>query len=323
MRKYLALLMPMALVAAQAPAPVLSIPVKHHDFGKVSGDQPVSHRFKVTNTGTAPLQIKSVDPSCGCTSTVLGQWWLKPGESTEVEARFNPKGFRGLIRKSIKVVSDDPQNPTQVLTFDAEVLQEVVVSTEYINFDGATRSGTPPKATVHLSSQGKTLRILSAKAAGSPFLVTTVRQGDHEADVDILFDAKRAPEQKVEGIDNVVIQTDNPRMPSVTVGVQWSIKQFVTADPPRVAFSEAAGIEHTAKVTLRSATRRPFRVLKAHCTNPHLKVLGLNQAPSHEPSVTVVMDKEAERGLYNETVVLTLDEPDQPTMQLRVSASLR
>ena len=117
----LVLLAPVVCLAQAAPH--ISFEASHFDFGKISADTKVSHRFKVTNTGQAPLNITRLNPSCGCTSTVLGKWTLAPGESTDIEVTFNPAGFRGLSRKSIQVVSDDPASPTSTLTFEADVVR--------------------------------------------------------------------------------------------------------------------------------------------------------------------------------------------------------
>ena len=74
MRTLCALLLSPALVA-QAPAqePALSFDKTHHDFGKISADKRVSAKFKVSNTGQAFLNITNINPSCGCTSTMLGK----------------------------------------------------------------------------------------------------------------------------------------------------------------------------------------------------------------------------------------------------------
>ena len=53
---------------AQAPppapaAPHISFEATHFDFGKIPGEAKVTHRFKVTNTGKAPLNITRLNPS--------------------------------------------------------------------------------------------------------------------------------------------------------------------------------------------------------------------------------------------------------------------
>ena len=51
------------------------------DFGTVSGGELVNCTFIFTNTGDETLSIKSVQPSCGCTSA--GDWTkaVEPGKT--------------------------------------------------------------------------------------------------------------------------------------------------------------------------------------------------------------------------------------------------
>jgi hypothetical protein len=323
MQTILMALMTPALLA-QAPAPTLSIPVKHHDFGKVNGDAKVTHRFKVSNTGTAPLQISGVNPSCGCTSSVLGQWYLKPGESSEVEVSFNPKGFKGLVRKSIQVVSNDPQAPTQVLTFDAEITQEIMVSSENLFFQEIIRSAPNRKATVHLGSgNGQPVKVTDARSPGAPYLETVIRQLGKDVDVDVILDSRKLPAGKPEGVDSIVLRTGNPRQPTVTLNVQWMVKSPLSAEPGKVIWLEPAGKELRAKVTLHETGGRPIRILAFKATNPLLRVEGLHQAASAHPVLEVILGAAAKAGLYNESIYLTTDDPDQPEFALRVSANLR
>src|SRR5215472_17339591 len=136
-RRALPFLMP-ALLVAQAPK--ISFENTHFDFGRISPDKKVSHLYKVTNTGNAILSITNVRPACGCTSTVTGQWSVKPGESTEIEATFDPRGQRGIVRKSIVVTYNDPAAPETTLTFDAEVVQPIQPSKDNIFFDAVDRT---------------------------------------------------------------------------------------------------------------------------------------------------------------------------------------
>jgi hypothetical protein len=104
------------------PAPILTVDNLRHDFGTIHRDQTVTHRYRVSNTGNAPLHILAVEPVCGCTSTVAGKMELAPGESTEILAIFTPeKGFTGAVRKTIRVSSDDPAHAVITLRFAALV----------------------------------------------------------------------------------------------------------------------------------------------------------------------------------------------------------
>jgi hypothetical protein len=318
----LLVLAPVIGVASQ-PAPHITFDAPHFDFGRIPGDAKVSHRFKVTNTGQAYLNITQLNPSCGCTSTVLGKWSLAPGESTEVEANFNPAGFRGPVRKSIQVVSDDPATPRATLTFEADVVLEIMPSTETVFFQDVVRSA-PRKASVKLVAGGnRPVKLVDAKAPGAPYLATAVRQDGNDAWVDITLDGRRIPVGRQVGADAVVVRTNNVKVPTVTVTVQWEMRASLVADPLRVAWSEPAGQELRSSVMVKQVDGKSFRILSARTTNPVFSVEGVDKtaAPRHE--IDVVLGAGAKPGLYTEKVILATDDPEQPELEVRVSASLR
>ena len=317
----LVLLAPVVCLAQAAPH--ISFEASHFDFGKISADTKVSHRFKVTNTGQAPLNITRLNPSCGCTSTVLGKWTLAPGESTDIEVTFNPAGFRGLSRKSIQVVSDDPASPTSTLTFEADVVREIMPSTDSVFFQDLVRS-VPRKISVKLTSgTERPVELTDAKAPGAPYLATALRQEGKDAWVDITLDGRKIPAGRQLGADAVIVRTTNPKVPSITLTVQWEMRADVTADPLRVAWSEPAGKPLSSKVLLKQVDGKPFRILSWKSTNPALSVTGSDQPAASRHEIEVVLSADARPGLYTEKVLLTLDDPNQPQLELRVSASLR
>lgn len=86
-----------------------------HDFGNINeSDGLVTFVFEFTNTGTDPLVLKSVQPSCGCTIPEWPKDPILPGKKGNIKVTFNPAGKAGNFEKTITVVSDG--NPaTQVL----------------------------------------------------------------------------------------------------------------------------------------------------------------------------------------------------------------
>jgi len=323
MRIPVILLLAPAVALAQAPAPHISFEAMDHDFGKIPAETKVSHRFKVTNTGKAPLNITRLNPSCGCTSTVVGKWTLAPDESTEIEVTFNPAGFRGVSHKSIQVVSDDPATPTATLTFQADVVREVMLSTDSVFFQDVTRSA-PRKASVKLTSgTERPVAVTEAKAPGAPYLSTAVRPEGNDAWVDITLDGRKLPAGKLLGADPVFVRTTNAKVPALTITVQWELRVAVTATPARVAWKEPAGKPLKAEVVLRQVDKRPFKVLSAKSSSGLLTVDGLDQPAGPAQTLQVSFSGDARAGLYTEKLVLALDDPDQPELELRVAADLR
>lgn len=116
----LTLIIFVVLAAGTAAAQKLSM-AKEHNFGKISDKAKVSTDITLRNSGRKTLRIKSVKPGCGCTTGVLGQDVLEPGETTVLAITFDPKGKMSTVRKSITFTSNDVVNPIQVMIIKADI----------------------------------------------------------------------------------------------------------------------------------------------------------------------------------------------------------
>jgi hypothetical protein len=77
------------------------------DFGKIESNKPSQHDFVFYNSGTAPLLLKDVKPSCGCTVPVWPRQPIRPGESAKISVTFDPKEDAGKVfNKTIKVTTN-------------------------------------------------------------------------------------------------------------------------------------------------------------------------------------------------------------------------
>jgi hypothetical protein len=94
------------------------------DFGYVPQKSEVSHTFYLHNRGSVPLSVKEVDFECACASAFKPEEPVAPGDSGAIATTFRSGRYRGHVRKSAKVETDDPMRPIQRLRFQAEVIRE-------------------------------------------------------------------------------------------------------------------------------------------------------------------------------------------------------
>jgi opacity protein-like surface antigen len=92
------------------------------DFGKIKQGVPVSHEFKFTNTGKAPLVIVNAQPSCGCTTPDWTKAPVPPGGSGFIKATFNAAAA-GPFNKTITVTANTQEGTTSLV-----IKGEVVVA---------------------------------------------------------------------------------------------------------------------------------------------------------------------------------------------------
>lgn len=94
---------------------------EQHDFGKVEQGKVLTYSFKFKNVGDAPLTIKNVSTTCGCTAAVVKGKKLDPGKEGEIKVTFNTAGYSGNVAKYIYVETNDPSAPQKQLTVSAAI----------------------------------------------------------------------------------------------------------------------------------------------------------------------------------------------------------
>lgn len=79
---------------------------KSHDFGELNAGDVVTHVFKFTNSGEAPMLIQDIRTTCGCTTPEYTKEPVGPGETGEITVQFNSKGKSGVQNKNITIFAN-------------------------------------------------------------------------------------------------------------------------------------------------------------------------------------------------------------------------
>lgn len=90
------------------------------DYGTIEKGSNGLRVFKFKNTGNAPLVVSSVKSSCGCTVPKKPESPILPGESGEIEVKYDTKRVNP-IRKTITVTSN-AETPTVALKIKGNVI---------------------------------------------------------------------------------------------------------------------------------------------------------------------------------------------------------
>ncbi|MCJ8166845.1 DUF1573 domain-containing protein [Pontibacter sp. E15-1] len=99
---------------ADANAPVITFQEQEYDFGTIKQGDVVNHTFKFTNTGKSPLIIESATASCGCTVPQPPTEPIAPGESSQIEVKFNSAGKMGQQYPTVTVRANTQPNIVKV-----------------------------------------------------------------------------------------------------------------------------------------------------------------------------------------------------------------
>jgi Protein of unknown function (DUF1573) len=91
------------------------------DFGKIPEGQKLDVAFRFRNTGTTPLVIGQVRPSCGCTIAEQPKEPVAPGSEGQIKAVFNSEGRSGINHKTLFVTANTRGKQDYSLQFVVEV----------------------------------------------------------------------------------------------------------------------------------------------------------------------------------------------------------
>ena len=124
--------------------------------------------FKYENKGGTPIHFKSAPrTSCGCTVAALQKNEVAPGEKGEITATFNIGDRTGVQMKTITVETDDPQNPTTVLTLKANIAQLLELQPAFVFWQAGEEA--KPKTILAKAGKGVTLKNLEVTSSSGDF----------------------------------------------------------------------------------------------------------------------------------------------------------
>ena len=102
-------------------APIISIEKDFFDFGELNQNESIETVFIIKNTGNAPLLIRSVKASCGCTVPEWPKELIDVGSTAEIKVTFNSGTKKGRQNKTITLVTNAIPS-TKVLLIKGTIL---------------------------------------------------------------------------------------------------------------------------------------------------------------------------------------------------------
>ena len=126
------------VLAAAAKAPKIVFKEDFWNFGRAKAGEDLIHEFVFKNEGDAPLNLSSVETSCGCTAALVSEKTVKPGKSGRIKVTFGTRGYSGEVVRYVYVESDDPNQPRIQLKVAAtiDVQPQPRIDLDRYSFDG-------------------------------------------------------------------------------------------------------------------------------------------------------------------------------------------
>ena len=110
-------------VETDANVPEIYFPVITHNFGVVKKGEIKSFEFKFINKGKKSLKIQNLKSTCGCTAAIMSSNEIPPGAKGVIKVEFDSTTQSGKLRRSVRVISNDPVHPKTYLNIYADVVE--------------------------------------------------------------------------------------------------------------------------------------------------------------------------------------------------------
>jgi len=134
MKQIIFLLFCISFLYAQNSNEWLEVTPNIHHLNKISDSKPISFDFNITNHTKQTVEILHIQTSCGCTTADKKLPIIESEQTKPVKISFDPSGRKGFARWEIIIRTSSSKQPILMATFDAEILQEGMMSKNSIAF---------------------------------------------------------------------------------------------------------------------------------------------------------------------------------------------
>lgn len=320
------------ILAGGATAQVIDVEPKSIDFGSMKQQEDRVTFVTVTNKGAGLLMIEDVKADCGCTVPNIEKKQLAPGETTQVEIRFNSKKFSGKTYKSVQIMSNDPVNPVMDVMIMADIFAPLVINpaNERIGFTRSLRGEVVTKPVTFRVAHMPELELKVGKSRQGLFEVKAVNQVDGDpqfAHLEVTVPADMPPGRHR---DIVRVETNVPERPTVDIEMQAWVVQELTVSPEQVSFRYKKDFNQTVRVApFEKGTA--FNVTGAEIDLPEITLEVIETLPNAETKVLMTgapipsTDPRAveANGRIKGTLRIFTDLPKTPVVEVPVTYMVR
>jgi hypothetical protein len=211
---------------AQETGPSMAFDSIVADLGKAPDGEPLHHVFNFTNKGDSTLEIREIQTSCGCMSTLLTAKTIAPGQSGQLDVRIVTADVtassRSLSRtvsiiKTVTVTTNDRKQPSVILVLKAVIVPEIVLSEPGIYFGIHPRGEEITREVLVEITPDKPIRLVGATSTDDSVIArletvpdsgekkikmiatlkATAREGQHQGFVLVTTSSALKPQLKI------------------------------------------------------------------------------------------------------------------------------
>lgn len=250
------------VIAQSAQAPKIVCEQPSHNFGETNNETTVSNVFVIQNQGDAPLNIRRVRSSCGCTMAQISTNILAPGLSAELSVAFNLRGRNGRQRKWVTIESDDPKTPFFNVEMAGAATTPIMIEPRAIHFGQRSEEEKTSERWITLcASSGVYFNITSWSLDSKEYAarIETNRPG-----IEYRLFVRPMATKMGRHATIAQIRTDHPAYGRISIPISDALVSDLAAVPQKVVLlASETNSFHARAITVSSRTGRPFALTDA------------------------------------------------------------
>ena len=287
------------------------------NFGQIYKGQKVEHIYKFENRGKDTLKIKNVKTSCGCTAAILTNKTIQSGETGEIKATFSSGSVVGNVNKSITVTSNDPDTQKYRLTISGEIINDLIIKPENIDF-GSVFVGKKTSKTVSIKSQTEPDFKIKKITPSKPFIDASISE-EKNGEYIIKIALKHNPViGRFSG--GIYLETNSQIQQKVNIPFVGEIAGDITTYPKKIYFgSVVKGNELTQKLYVK-ANKSNIEIVKIKTFPDYISTRIIEKRESENPHylIEVILHSEAAIGNIGGVLELHTNSKIQPVTLVRI-----
>lgn len=241
--------------------------------GTILDTEPVDVNFEFKNTGSAPLEISLIKPSCGCTVPDMEQKIYAPGEKGIMKVTFDPSGKNGPISRNITVYTNSSTKPVHTIILHSYVNPVIITEPRILAFD-MTQKGQGATKDIQVFGRFEDFKVTRATTQDSDtFGIEVIDGGKVEKDgedmwlqiirVSILESAKPDSHRT-----EITVRSNEPHKELFSLSVVGRVIGDLELTPVRMTMGRlVVGDEFEREVTLRSKSGDAFEIKSVTSVN--------------------------------------------------------
>lgn len=201
----------------------LIIEPKSINLGKIISGSVQKISFSLINYGDDTLSIYAVNTSCSCSEVRKNKRLLGPKERDSITVEFNTFGFRGLVMKSIEVISNDKKHSIQNVTFTADIFSNIETSFQGdIFWIGNISAGSTTKKMFSLKNNSNENIFINSLITGSNIITFSLQDSLIGSLDSIMVTINITPSEIGLASEEFTINTSNQTQPTIKLVVTYN-----------------------------------------------------------------------------------------------------